>query len=66
MGGKKGNNAHDAKASGANSTKSEGKNDKGKKAKDSSGGSGYTKVKVRHILCSKLSKATEALTKINE
>jgi NIMA-interacting peptidyl-prolyl cis-trans isomerase 4 len=33
--------------------------------KDTSGGSGYTKVKVRHILCSKLTKCLEALEKIN-
>lgn len=34
--------------------------------KDTSGGSGYTKVKVRHILCEKQSRALEALKKINE
>ncbi|AAZ10344.1 peptidyl-prolyl cis-trans isomerase NIMA-interacting 4, putative [Trypanosoma brucei brucei TREU927] len=38
--------------------------DGGKKGKDTSGGSGYTKVKVRHILCEKLSRALEALEKI--
>ncbi|EAO00217.1 putative peptidyl-prolyl cis-trans isomerase NIMA-interacting 4 [Trypanosoma cruzi] len=38
----------------------------GKAAKDTSGGSGYTKVKVRHILCEKHGRAMEALKKINE
>ncbi|KAG8347628.1 PPIC type PPIASE domain [Trypanosoma vivax] len=37
----------------------------GKKAKDTSGGSGYTKVKVRHILCEKRGRVMEALEKIN-
>ncbi|RNF03358.1 peptidyl-prolyl cis-trans isomerase NIMA-interacting 4 [Trypanosoma rangeli] len=38
----------------------------GKAPKDTSGGSGYTKVKVRHILCEKYSRALEALNKVNE
>jgi NIMA-interacting peptidyl-prolyl cis-trans isomerase 4 len=36
------------------------------KEKDTSGGSGFTKVKVRHILCEKHSKAMEALAKLGE
>ena len=37
-----------------------------KEEKDTSGGSGFTKVKVRHILCEKHSKAMEALQKLSE
>jgi NIMA-interacting peptidyl-prolyl cis-trans isomerase 4 len=37
-----------------------------KKPKDTSGASGYTKVKVRHILCEKLAKIVEAQSKIGE
>lgn len=33
---------------------------------DTAGGSGYTKVKVRHILCEKLSRAMEAMQKLSE
>ena len=35
-----------------------------KSQKDTSGGSGYTKVRVRHILCEKLAKILEAQEKI--
>ncbi|RNF22457.1 peptidyl-prolyl cis-trans isomerase NIMA-interacting 4 [Trypanosoma conorhini] len=38
----------------------------GKASRDTSGGSGYTKVKVRHILCEKHGRALEALNKVNE
>ncbi|KAH9598970.1 hypothetical protein LSM04_004811 [Trypanosoma melophagium] len=47
----------DAGGSGGNS---------GKKTKDTAGGSGYTKVKVRHILCEKYGRAMEALARVNE
>lgn len=32
--------------------------------KDTSGGSGYTKIKVRHILCEKMSKIQEAMAQL--
>ena len=37
---------------------------KGAKGAKDTGASGYTKLKVRHILCTKLTKAQEALTAI--
>ena len=43
-----------------------GKKNAGGGDKDTSGGSGYTKVKVRHILCEKQSKALEALKAIQD
>jgi NIMA-interacting peptidyl-prolyl cis-trans isomerase 4 len=38
----------------------------GKEEKDTSGGSGFTKIKVRHILCEKHGKAMEAMAKLAE
>lgn len=38
--------------------------DKAKKEKDTSGSSGFTRVKVRHILCEKHGKCMEALEQI--
>ena len=43
---------------------SKGGDGKGKGVKDTSGGSGYTKVKVRHILCEKMGKVLEAQAKL--
>mmetsp|Transcript_4491 Transcript_4491/g.4954 ORF Transcript_4491/g.4954 Transcript_4491/m.4954 type:complete len:125 (+) Transcript_4491:61-435(+) len=58
MGAKKGGEAKPAK---------EGKGGKGgKNNDDSAGGSGYTRVKVRHILCEKHSKAMEAMQKLSD
>lgn len=34
--------------------------------KDTSGGSGYTKVKVRHVFCEKLGRVAQAMVLINE
>ncbi|KEG13756.1 peptidyl-prolyl cis-trans isomerase [Trypanosoma grayi] len=54
------------KKAGGGSTKNDGGKKGEKKPKDTSGGSGYTKVKVRHILCEKHGRALEALNKIKE
>jgi NIMA-interacting peptidyl-prolyl cis-trans isomerase 4 len=42
------------------------KNSSSESTDDTSGGSGYTKVKVRHILCEKHGRCMEALKKIAE
>ena len=61
-GGAKGGKGGDAKPAGG----AKGGKGKGKVQEDTSGGSGYTKVKVRHILCEKLTKLTEAMEKMAE
>jgi NIMA-interacting peptidyl-prolyl cis-trans isomerase 4 len=42
------------------------KGGKSKVQEDTAGGSGYTKIKVRHILCEKLTKLQEAQAKLDE
>lgn len=43
-----------------------GKKGSKKEVKDTSGSSGYTQVKVRHILCEKQTKIMEAMEKLSE
>eukprot|EP00744_Colponema_vietnamica_P008557 GILI01012201.1.p1 GENE.GILI01012201.1~~GILI01012201.1.p1 ORF type:complete len:142 (+),score=45.87 GILI01012201.1:27-428(+) len=67
MGGKSNTKAASTK-SGKEDTKDSGKDAvKGKgKGKDTSGTSGYTRIKCRHILCEKQGKALEAMGKLAE
>jgi peptidyl-prolyl cis-trans isomerase NIMA-interacting 4 len=64
-GGKKG--AETAKKGGGGDAAPAGakKGGKGGAASDTAGGSGYTKIKVRHILCEKHARIMEAMEKLN-
>lgn len=61
MGAKKGGDAKAAPKEGGKGGKG-----KGGGGDDSAGGSGYTRVKVRHILCEKHSRVMEAMQKLSE
>lgn len=62
MGGKKGGDAGGGAKKGGDGAK---KGGKGAAANDTAGGSGYTKIKVRHILCEKHSRIMEAMEKLS-
>lgn len=69
MGGKKGGDTGAKKGGGGDAAPSGGGKKGGKggaaSSNDTAGGSGYTKIKVRHILCEKHARIMEAMEKLS-
>jgi peptidyl-prolyl cis-trans isomerase NIMA-interacting 4 len=64
-GGKKGGESGGGKKGNSDAAPSGGGKKGSAKGNDTSGGSGYTKIKVRHILCEKHARIMEAMEKLS-